>query len=64
MEIKLTLQAAGRPNHILSLGYIYYEINIQWKGRGDGRGSLQKCYYPIQRRTVNCKIIQSLVPLD
>jgi hypothetical protein len=47
MEIKLTLQAAGRPNHILLLGYIYtYEINIQWKGLRGWEGKFAKVLLP------------------
>ena len=31
-------------------------INIQGGHGGSGRRDLQKCNYPIQRQTVNCKI--------
>ena len=35
-----------------------HRVNIQGEDAGGGRGDLQKCYYPIQRRRINYKIIR------
>ena len=58
----------GNANQPLRANYVNFNlghrINIQGEGRRRWEGDLQKCDYPIQERAVNCKIIQSPMPIE